>query len=72
MEINKKIIVLAGSRQQFEHYLRENNLTEKDAVYGRSLDSIRGINASRVVETGTCWENKDYYELRREAINRIR
>ena len=68
----KKIIVLAGSREQFEHYLDENGLTDSEAVYGYDIHVLRGIEASRVVEIGTFYERNDSYNLKREAESRVR
>lgn len=68
----KKIIVLAGSRQQFEEYLAENGLTDSEAVYGYHPERMMGIEASKVVEIGTFYERNDRYELRKLADSRIR
>ena len=68
----KKIIVLAGSREQFERYLDDNGLTDSEAIYGYHADRILGIEASKVVEVGTFYERNDAYELRQLAESRVR
>lgn len=69
--MDTKIIVLAGSREQFEMYLGENGLTDSEAVYGHSADRIQGIHASKVVVIGTFWERKDASHLKEIADSRI-
>ena len=71
-DINKKIIVLAGNRMQFERYLDENGLTDSEAIYGWCADVLRGVIASKVVEYGTYYEKADAFELKREAKSRVR
>lgn len=66
-----KIIVLAGSREQFERYLDENGLTDSEAVYGYEPIRIMGIKASRVEVVGTFWERKDATKLKELADSRI-
>lgn len=70
--LNKKIIVLAGSRIQFEDYLDDKGLTDTEAIYGYCADIIRGIEARRVEIIGTFWDRKDASELKREADARVR
>lgn len=69
--MEKKIIVLAGSREQFERYLDENGLTDSQAVYGWCAERILGIQASKVEKIGTWYEVKDHHELERLAESRI-
>jgi hypothetical protein len=69
---NKRIIVLAGTRQQFENYLAENGLTDSEAVYGYEPERIYGITASKVEVVGTFWERKDAGKLYELANSRIR
>jgi len=45
--LKEKIIVLAGSREQFENYLEENGLTDSDAIYGYEPLRLYGIRASK-------------------------
>lgn len=66
------ILVLAGSVRQYEEYLRENNLTPSEALYGYDERSIRGIRASAVVETGLFWERIDARYLYDLAMSRVR
>jgi hypothetical protein len=67
----KKIIVLAGNREQFERYLADNGLTDSEAVYGFEPDRIYGIRASKVEIIGTFWERKDASKLKEVADSRI-
>jgi len=67
-----KVIVLAGSREQFEEYLDKSGLTDNEAVYGHCPDVLAGITASKVVEIGTFYERSDAYELRQFAETRLR
>lgn len=68
----EKIIVLAGSRIEFEEYLNRNGLTDTEAVYGLEPNRIAGIIASKVEVVGTFWERKDAGELLVFAESRIR
>ena len=68
----KKIIVLAGNREQFERYLDDNGLTDTEAVYGYARDVMLGIEASIVVKVGTWYKKKKAYELEQEAKSRVR
>jgi hypothetical protein len=67
-----KIIVLAGSREEFEQYLDDHGLTDSQALYGWSPDVMAAIRASGVVETGTFYERKDAWDLRQFALSRVR
>ena len=67
----KKIIILAGSREQFENYLDENGLTDSDAVYGYEPIRLYGIRASKIEVIGTFWERKDASKLKEVADSRV-
>lgn len=67
----KKIIILAGNRQQFEDYLEDNGLTDSQAVYGYEPDRMLGIEISRVEIIGTFWERKDAVDLHNFALSRV-
>lgn len=68
----KKIIILAGTKQQFDSYCRVNELNMESAVYGHSFESIQGVEASKVEVIGTFWDRKDASELKELADSRIR
>jgi hypothetical protein len=68
MDKTKPIIVLAGNYQQFREYAHD----DKRFVFGDSVDKMRGLNVSGVVEVGTFWKRKDAGELYREAKQRVR
>lgn len=67
----RKIIILAGSRQQFEKYLDDNGLTNTQAIYGFDESAIAGIQAQRVVIVGTFWERNDGKKLLKLAKERV-
>jgi len=68
----KKIIVLAGSRQQFKDYLARNGLTDSQAVYGYEENILRGFEAEKVEAVGTFWERDDAVDLYEIAQSRVR
>jgi len=68
----KKIIVLAGSREQFEDYLANNGLTDSEAIYGYLPERIYGIEASKVEIIGTFWDRKDAGKLYELALSRVK
>lgn len=70
--MDKKIIVLAGNREQFERFLDENGLTDSEAIYGYEPSVIYGIDASRVEVVETFWERQDAAELKELADSRVR
>ena len=72
MTPNKKIIVLAGSREQFERYLDEKGLTDSEAVYGYEPYVLMGIEAKEVVTFGTFYERNDAIKLEELAKSRIK
>lgn len=67
----KKIIILAGNREQFEKYLNENGFTDSEAIYGYRPENIMGIQASKVEIVGTFWKKKNASELQKLANTRI-
>ena len=68
----KKIIILAGNFEQFNRALEERGLTDREAVYGYCPNVMRGIEASEVIEVGTFYEHPRAFELREEALYRVR
>lgn len=67
----KKIIVLAGTREQFENFLNDNGITDSEAIYGFSPDVLLQTRAQRIETTGTFWERKDAGKLYELAQTRI-
>ena len=63
----KKIIVLAGSREQFERYLDSNGLTDLEAVYGWCPEVMAGIEAYRIEIIGTFWDKPNAGKLKEFA-----
>lgn len=69
----KKIIVIAGSYEEFNHYKRffEKEWQEK-LVYAVNAHSLYGIEAEKIVYTGTFYKRKDFRVLEELAKSRIR
>lgn len=70
--MHKKIIVLAGNKQQYEEWLREVQDGHEHFVYGHSLESIAGVEASHVICLGTFYENPHHWEILGLAKTRIK
>lgn len=63
-------VVLAGSRQQFEHWCRENDVHPRDQNVVRVTEwhHLRGLGKPvELVVTGTFWETPRAMELHAEA-----
>lgn len=69
--MEKKIIVLAGNFEEFNHYLKENNLNSNEAIYGDHPTKIMGVRASKVVTTGTFYYDKKADKLEELALSRV-
>lgn len=72
-----KIIVLAGSWDEFNRYMIKIGENPKKLngkyLYGRRREDILGIEVSDVEVVGTFWKNTSAREgLYEEAISRIR
>ena len=65
-------IILAGSYQEYREALIEFGLTEKEAIYGHSIERMAGIEADEVIITGKFYGLKNDRELKDFADNRIR
>lgn len=70
--MESKIIVLAGSRVQFEDYLAERGLTDSQARYAFMPEVLRGIRASEIVIIGTFFDTVDAGELSNLAMHCLR
>lgn len=57
----EKILVVAGSFNQFEHYLKENHLNKDNYRYVRGLEDLLGYthNSVEVMFVGTWFKRKD-------------
>ncbi len=53
----KTKIVIAGNYRQYLHYLRENELSPRDARYCCEVEQLRGLRKVEIVRYGTWWEN---------------
>ncbi len=63
-----KIAVLAGNKEQFNQFLRENNLTEEECQYVRSEEDIMGRKFTNIIKYGTYWQNPAYHLLEEKLI----
>jgi hypothetical protein len=57
-------IVIAGNYHQYKNYLRENNLTPRQARYVDMPEKLRGLRDVEVVKYGEWWLNpcaNDWY-----------
>lgn len=63
----EKICILAGNREQFEHYLGAYGMTDSDAFYAYDESRLRGEHFSKVIIIGTFEERRDSIELREMA-----
>lgn len=52
-------IVLAGNYDQYLTWLRENNVSHRDAIYADSEQRLRGLEFSErdIVRTGWYWKS---------------
>ena len=64
--------VLAGSRQQFEQFIRERGIDPRAAVYVSELSDALGGKFSAVHCVGTWHENRNARDLEMAVRARIR
>lgn len=62
-EARVKIIVLAGTQEQFECFAKG----DKTYISGYSAHHLRGYTADQVIEIGTFYKREDADELRQIA-----
>ena len=67
-----KIAVLAGNRREFERWLSDNGMTDREALHAFEPRVILGSEISRIEVTGTFWYRKDATELHDLAKSRVR
>jgi len=68
----KKIIIIAGHRLEFENYLNQRGLTDSEALYGWCDEVMAGVEAKDVITIGTWYEDDKNYDLLEFAKTRIR
>jgi len=69
----KPVAVLAGTREQFEAWLRETGRTEgRDAVYVRDRETVQRYEFSAIEYIGTWGSLRNLYDLERQIRARIR
>lgn len=61
----KKIAVLAGTRRQFDEYIRER------FIYIDSVRDIHGIEVEEIIKIGNWYEKKDSYETLKAVESRM-
>lgn len=67
---NEKLCILAGNREQFEHYLGSHGLTDSQAFYAYDERRLYGEKFSKVITIGTFEERRDSIDLRNIAEQR--
>lgn len=72
----RKVIVLAGTKKQFQDFTEERKLNDirysrTHYIYADSQKSIVGIKADDVIVCGTFWENKNANKLAELAKSRL-
>ena len=65
-------IILAGNYQEYKEALRRSGMTEKEAIYGYSIEKMAGYEVNEVFEYGTFYRLKNHRKLREFADSRIR
>lgn len=48
--------IVAGHKNQFNHYIRKHNISPDEAVFVTSLDQLRGIGNQTLIRCGSWWE----------------
>lgn len=74
-ECLKPTIVLAGDYSQFLDFIRSHGASgprDRNFVFGDRVEKMMGVEASKVVTTGTFWKRKDARHLEDMAASRIR
>lgn len=73
-----KIIILAGSKREFDNYLHNlkpedlyGNYPKEKFIYGHSFQTVQSVKAEDVLSIGTFYERNDFHELRELAYSRI-
>lgn len=69
------IIVIAGTMKQFDDFLKREGTSKMDPECPyrfASINNILGNDVTEIVEYGTCYERKDYMELKRLANSRLK
>ena len=57
-----KIAIIAGSKPQYDNYLRENRLSPHECVYISDIHHLRGWLPKKVIKIGTYYRNRFYDE----------
>ncbi len=71
--MDKKIIVLAGFKNQFDYFLSDIHREDRDMfVYGDLVSRLTGIDACAVIRIGTFDDRSDSELLYKEALSRIK
>jgi len=69
----EKILILAGNKKQFEHFLNDVYPIEarKDFIFIGRIQDFLGIRVKYIIEVGTFWKNKDSDEIRNIVLSRV-
>jgi hypothetical protein len=60
---NNTLVVVAGSRDQFKHFLAVNQLSTVGVWHVMCLNDIRGFHGFNYVKTGTWWMLKEIDQI---------
>ena len=64
-------LVIAKDYKRFRDYLKENNLSEKDAVFAVK-EKMKAICAREIVFYADCHKNKDWNYIKLYSFCRLR
>ncbi|MFX0194519.1 MAG: hypothetical protein ACFFCW_00230 [Candidatus Hodarchaeota archaeon] len=56
--MKKRLIVIAGTFDEFLHYCRENKISAQESKYVSRPEQLRGLRNCEVVYAGRYWLNK--------------
>jgi hypothetical protein len=64
----EKILVVAGNRKQFDSWIREHVIAERDMFVYADAKAFYGMRYAAVLKIGTYYENNDWGHIR-DAIS---
>ena len=57
-----KTAIMAGSKKQYDNYLRDNKLSPHECVYISCIHHLRGWIPKKLIKTGTYYKTRFYDE----------
>lgn len=67
----RKIAIIAGNHEQYLDFIRDA-FNKEQFVEADRFEKVLGMELSASIEIGTCYDRKDYYNIKREVESRIR